>query len=93
LHESLWCVPAKKPESNKYDLVTPLAQCFWSAHHDDWSRWFAFSSPSPICCPSFSSFIGGVAKEYITKLGCEKYFRGAHPRAQLEMLLHHKKWV
>jgi hypothetical protein len=25
------------------------------------------------CCPTFS-FIGGVAKEYITKLGCEKYF-------------------
>jgi hypothetical protein len=29
--------------------------------------------PPPICCPSFS-FIAGVAKEYITKLGCEKYF-------------------
>jgi hypothetical protein len=27
--------------------------------------------PPPIYCPSFS-FIGGVAKEYITKLGCEK---------------------
>jgi hypothetical protein len=26
-----------------------------------------------ICCPSFS-FMGGVAKEYITKLGCEIYF-------------------
>jgi hypothetical protein len=33
--------------------------------------------------------MGGVAKEYITKLGCEKYFCGA----QLEMLLHRKKWV
>ncbi len=50
-------------ECNKYDVTA--AQCFWSAHHNDWSRWFA------ICCPSFS-FIGGVAKEYITKLGCEK---------------------
>jgi hypothetical protein len=24
--------------------------------------WFAISSPSPICCPSFS-FMGGVAKK------------------------------
>jgi hypothetical protein len=42
---------------------------------NDWSRWFANSSPPPICCPGFS-FMGGVAKEYITKLklGCEKYF-------------------
>ncbi len=31
--------------------------------------------PSPIYCPSFS-FMGGVAKEYITKLGCEKYLQG-----------------
>jgi hypothetical protein len=30
--------------------------------------WFAISSPPPIWCPSFS-FIGGVAKEYTTKLG------------------------
>ncbi len=65
LHESLWCVPAKKPESNKYDLVTPLAQCFWSAHHDDWSRWFAISSPQTICWPQ-CSLMGGVAKKYIT---------------------------
>jgi hypothetical protein len=32
-----------------------------------------FVVPQPICCPSFS-FMGGVAKEYIIKLGCEKYF-------------------
>ncbi len=28
----------------------------------------------PTCCADFS-FMGGVAKEYRTKLGCEKYFR------------------
>jgi hypothetical protein len=39
--------------------------------------WFAISSLPPICYPSFS-FIGGVAKEYTTKLGCEKYFRRSH---------------
>ncbi len=43
------------------------------AHHNDWSTWFDISSPAPICCPSFS-FMGGVAKEYITKLGWEKKF-------------------
>jgi hypothetical protein len=26
---------------------------------------------TPICCPTF---MGGVAKEYVTKLGCEKCF-------------------
>jgi len=59
-------------DCNIYDLTA--AQCFSLAHHNDSSRWFATSSPPPICCPPFS-FIGGVAKEYITKLGCEKYFR------------------
>jgi hypothetical protein len=29
--------------------------------------------PAPICCPSFI-LMDGVAKKYITKLGCEKYF-------------------
>ncbi len=73
-----------RKECNKYDL-TP-AQCFWLAHHNDSSKWFAISSPPPICCPSIS-FIGGVAKEYITKLGCEKYFRSRVTYwAPLEML-------
>jgi hypothetical protein len=66
--------PAEK-ECNKCDLSA--TQFFWLAHHIDWSMWFAISSPPPICCPSF---IGGVAEEYITKLGCEKYW------AQLHML-------
>jgi hypothetical protein len=60
-----------KIKCNKYDLTA--AQCFWLAHHNDWSRWFVINSAPPICCPSFS-FVAGVAKEYITKLGCEKYF-------------------
>jgi hypothetical protein len=42
---------------------------------NDWSRWFAISSSPPICYPSFS-VMAGVAKKYITKLGCEKYFCG-----------------
>jgi hypothetical protein len=31
--------------------------------------------------------MGGVAKEYITKLGCEKYFRRITYRTPLEMFL------
>jgi hypothetical protein len=61
-----------REECNKYHLTG--AQCLLLAHDNDRSRWFAISSPPPICCPSFS-FMGGVAKEYTTKLGCEKYFR------------------
>jgi hypothetical protein len=60
-----------RKECNKYDLTD--AQCFWLAHHNNWSKWFAISSPSPISYPSFS-FLGGTAKKYITKLGCEKHF-------------------
>jgi hypothetical protein len=49
-----------------------LSSC-WLPHHNDWSRWFASSSPPPLCCPSFS-FMGGVAKKEITEWGCAKYF-------------------
>jgi hypothetical protein len=31
--------------------------------------------------------MGGIAKEYITELGCEKYFRRVTYQALLEMLL------
>jgi hypothetical protein len=73
-----------RKECNKYDL-TP-AQCFWSAHRNDWSRWFAISRSPALCCPTFSS-MGGVAKEYVTKLGCEKHIeRRVTYWAQLEML-------
>ncbi len=66
-----------KKECNKYDLTA--AQCFWSAHHNDWSRWFVISSsPPPICCPSFS-LISGVAKEYIKlHLDVKNIFAGSH---------------
>jgi len=66
-----------RKECKKYDLTA--AQCFWLAHHNDSSRWFAISSPSPICCPSFG-FTGGIAKEYRTLLGCEKYFARSHTK-------------
>jgi hypothetical protein len=34
-----------RKECNKYDQTA--AQCFWLAHHNDWSRWFPISSPRP----------------------------------------------
>jgi hypothetical protein len=58
-----------RKECNKYDLSA--SQYLWLAHHTDRPRWFAISSPPPICCPNFS-FRDGVAKEYIIKLGCWK---------------------
>jgi hypothetical protein len=37
--------------TKKYDLTA--AQCFWLPHPNDWSRWFAISSPPlfvlPVC--------------------------------------------
>jgi hypothetical protein len=41
-------------ECNKYDLTT--TQCFWLAHHNDWSRWFAISSPPLIFAVPVSVF-------------------------------------
>jgi hypothetical protein len=38
-----------KEECNKYDLSA--AECFLSAHHVDWFKWFAINSP-PIYLPS-----------------------------------------
>jgi hypothetical protein len=61
-----------RKQCNKCDLTA--AQCFWLAYHNDTSRWFAISSAPLVCCPTFS-FMGELAKEYKTKLGCEKYFR------------------
>ncbi len=49
-----------RKDCNKYDPI--CGQCFWLANHNDWPMWFAISSPSPICCPSFS-FMDGVAKK------------------------------
>jgi hypothetical protein len=73
-----------RKECNKYDLIA--TQCFWLAHHNDSSKWFAISSAPRICCPNFS-LMGEVIKEYRTKLGCERYFRKVTCWAQLEMLL------
>ncbi len=71
-------------ECNKYDLI--CCSVLLIAHHNDWSKWFAINRPPLICCPSFT-FRGGVAKEYRTKLECEKYFRRVTYWASLEMLL------
>jgi len=49
-----------KKECNKLDLNTD--QYFSLVDHNDWSRWFAISSPPSICNCSYS-FIGGVAKK------------------------------
>ncbi len=49
-----------RKECNKQDLTA--AQCFSLVHHNDCSRWFAISSPTPICRTSFSS-MGGLAKQ------------------------------
>jgi hypothetical protein len=61
----------RREECNKYDPTA--AQCFWLAHHNDWSRWFTISSSPPICYPNFT-FMDGVANKYITKIGCENYY-------------------
>jgi hypothetical protein len=38
-----------RKECKKYDLTA--AQCFWLAHHNDSSRWFAISSPHVFAVP------------------------------------------
>ncbi len=49
-----------KKECNKLDLTT--ARYFSLVDHNDWSRWFAISSPPRICSSSYN-FIGGVAQK------------------------------
>jgi len=44
-----------KEECNKYDLSA--AECFLSAHHVDWFKWFAINSPL-IYLPSEFQFYG-----------------------------------
>jgi hypothetical protein len=52
-----WLVKAAattaQKECNKYDLIAP--HCFFSdwPYHNDWSRWFAISSPPPILLLEF----------------------------------------
>jgi hypothetical protein len=50
-----------RKEYTKYDLTA--GWCFWLAHHNFWSRWFAISSSPPMCCPSFL-FMGEVGFGY-----------------------------
>jgi hypothetical protein len=52
-------------ECNKLHLTA--AQYFWLVDHNDWSWWFAISSPPRICSSNFS-FIGGIAKKKTAKL-------------------------
>jgi hypothetical protein len=86
-HHSSTLMPQVEWEgkTNCYGDLT-AAQCLWLALCNDWSRWFATSSPPPICGPSFS-FMAQVAKMWITKLGCEKHFcSNIVSIASLEML-------
>ncbi len=43
-----------RKECNKYDLTAP--QCFWLAHHNDWSMWFAINNPPPYLLSQFQFF-------------------------------------
>jgi len=47
-------------ECNKYDLTRD--PCFFLAHHNDWSRWFAISSSHIFAVPVSVLWVG-VAKE------------------------------
>jgi hypothetical protein len=62
-------------ECNKHDLIA--AQSFYLTHHTNQPRWFALVTRPPICCSRFS-FMGGVAKDEIPELGCEKHFSRWH---------------
>jgi hypothetical protein len=55
-----FCLIPAREECNKYDDLTG-SPCFWLANHNDWPRWFAISSLSLICSPSFS-FVGPLQK-------------------------------
>ncbi len=74
----------KRVYSNTYDQTA--AQCFSLAHHNDWSRWFAISSPQFMCCPSFSLMGGGCKNNKQLNFGYEKYFGRFTYYEPLEML-------
>jgi hypothetical protein len=48
-------------ECNKLHLTT--AQYFWLVDHNDWSRWFAISSPRSICSSSSTFYWWGCQKK------------------------------
>ncbi len=62
-------------QCNEYDLTS--AQYFSLAHHKNWCRWFAISSPLAICRLG-CSFVGRVAKNEITKLQMWKLLLEGH---------------
>jgi len=49
-----------KKECNKLDLTA--TQCFWLVDHNDWSRWFAISSPHIYAVP-VTILLVGLPKE------------------------------
>ncbi len=65
----------EKSVINRIWFLLPISH--WPNHYD-WSRWFAISSLPPISSPSFTTFMGGVAKKEITKLGRENLFLLGH---------------
>jgi len=71
-----WLVKATavcRKASNKYDQTALLRVSDWPIIMIR-PAGFLLVVPAPICCLSLS-FMGGVAKEYGTKLGCAKYLR------------------
>jgi len=79
-----------RKECNKYDLSA--AQCFLLAHHNDWSRWFASSSRSPVCCPSFS-FYGWGCKRVHNKTWMWNFFsEGSHTEHPWRCSNNNDKW-
>ncbi len=56
------------------------------AHRNDSSRWFAISSPPPICCSVSILSMGLQKSKELYKLGCENYFCRVAYWAPLEML-------
>jgi hypothetical protein len=62
------------------------AQYFWLVDHNDWSRWFAISSPPRICSSSFC-FIGGIVKRKRANLRHLILLSRVTYWAPLEMLL------
>jgi hypothetical protein len=85
------CAPAETPIMNYDDLTA--AQCFWLAHHhNDWSRWFAISTPpSPVCFAVPVSVLWvGLQKSKIptqTWMWKHHFWRVTTYSALLEMLL------
>jgi hypothetical protein len=57
-----------KKEYNKLDLIT--AQYFWLVDHNDWSGWFAISSPHIYAVPVTEFYWWGCQKKKTAELRC-----------------------